>query len=367
MQIRNQTRSSSDIIGMDIQSATGEKIGEIRDMFIDMETGRIVAVVASTGRFLDAGDQNSLLSTDDLRFDGDKKHLRSDLQKEHLLTAPRYRKDDRAGFDHVRPLGESGKARYAASNSANNPGEGNPYARNFGVRGSTEPRTENPQVSNRWADQRGIEGSPDYRVASELALSTLVGMDVENRAGDSVGKVDKVYLDLEGGQVSGAVVSTGGFLGIGAHQNVLALNEFDYNAESKKLVVDMDRDQLRSAPTYKSDDTSWHVALRERSKRQTDRLETTRTSATTTPDRLTVFNQGNSRAETKMTADIRSAIRANSDMSSRANNVTIITQNERVLIRGDVDSATEKAAVEAIARGKAGALNVTSELVVRSR
>lgn len=342
-QTHNQLRTSSEIVGMEIQSATGEKIGEADDLFIDMESGEIIAVVASTGGLPGTGAQRSLLSSEDVRFDGDKSHLKSNLTKEQLESAPRYREGETAGFDKVRRVGE------LEENSR--------------------------QASNRNADsQHDSEGKPVQHEAKNLAATELVGMKIENGAGEEVGSVDRVYVDLEGGQVLGVVVSTGGFLGIGAHQNVLALNEFDYNAGEEKLSVEMTREQLRSAPVYKKDDSSWHAALRERSIRNAERNTSVRTSAETVSasaesgsDDLTVLNQGNSPEETKMTADIRSAIRDNDTMSSRANNVTIITQGNKVLLRGDVDSASEKTAVEGMARGLAGNENVTSELAVLSR
>lgn len=498
----NQPRSSSDIIGMDIQSATGEKIGQIDDLIIDMESGKIVAVVVSTGGLLGAGARNSLLSTEDIRFGGEAKHLRTDLTRAQLQAAPRYRQGETSSFENIRPLGESAEARrqagdrrqvtaqsdgqrrselatastrpvtetsrqseadrartdsrsaaYLGDADSSESGQAQRHAevrgpvtaqsdnhrRNYqeidatqhsaasGGTAQTTRQTEADRVraesraaadqrdmdgrqsaetraqadarraaaapSNRnvtettrqtdadrtrtdsWAaGQREEDGMPVGSMANRMALTDLVGMKVENRAGENIGSIDKLYVDLEGGQVVGAVVSTGGFLGMGVHQNILSLSEFDYNAGEDTLRVDMNREQLRSAPTYKKDDSSWHAVLRERSDRGNDRVATARTGrdtvarpAQTDSSRPTVFIQGNSSAETKMTADIRSAIRANKTMSSRANNVTIITQNTKVLLRGNVDSESEKTAIEAIARSHAGNQNVTSELVVRSR
>lgn len=440
IQLRNQTRSSSDIIGMDIQSATGEKIGQVNDFFFDMESGKIVAVVTSTGGLLGTGGQSNLLSPEDVRFDGEKKHLRTDLTKEQLQSAPRYREGDTSQFDNVRPLGESAKARHLSANRGAATGqsvdrtgdrEETSATRHSATnreaddtRGDSEVTAYLHDTDRNRADSSGTARAEDrnradarlfsggassadgrtradsdgsvratdhtradsavyhrdedakqgYSAARSLAASDLVGMNIENSAGDNIGSIDKLYLDLEGGQVIGVVVSTGGFLGMGAHQNVLALNELKHNAVEKTLRVDMNREQLRTAPTYKKDDSSWHAALRQRSDRNAERIGAVRTSTETTPraaqpdsGKATVFNQGNSSAETKMTADIRSAIRENNNMSIRANNVTIITQDKKVLLRGDVDSASEKTAIEGIARGKAGDLNVTSELVVRTR
>ncbi len=385
VQTINQLRSSSKIIGMDILSATGDKVAQVDDLFIDMESGRILAVVASTGGLLGTGGDRSLMSAEDVRFDAEKEHLRTDLTKEQLKSTPPFRKGDTPEFHNVRPLGESARARRQSESSgavrrqsderARNPETIGASQQSGARRGETEVTRQSEAARTRAdssgaANQRDADGRQMRSATTSMAATDLVGMDVHNRAGDKVGAIDKLYLDLEGGQVIGVVVSTGGFLGMGAHHNVLALNELDYNAGEETVHVNLSRAQLRSAPTYKEGDSSWHAAVRERSERIAALRVTTGTPSRTAQsdsNSPTAFSQGNSSTETKMTADIRRAIRDSDNMSTRANNVTIITQEDKVLLRGDVDSEREKMAIEALARGKAGVENVTSELVVRTR
>lgn len=356
MQTPKQYKASSDIIGIDIQTADGEKVASVENLYIDMNSGEILAVVTSTGGILGAGGQQSLISTKDVRFDAENKHLRTSLTKEQLQAAPRYRTGERTAFDEVTATGVTTDNRYNPAN------RGRPHSQDMldGRHVKTDRTQDHAHSANK----------------KQISAKDLVGMDVENRAGDKIGSIDKLYLDLEGGQVLGVVVSTGGFLGMGAHQNVLALNDLDYSAGDKKLRVDMTREQLRAAPTYKQDDVSWHASLLERFKSNAERLgssirKSTESAAssmqTHASESPAVFKQGNSSAEKKMTADIRSAIHDSDNAATRANNVTIMTQDKKVMLRGEVGTTSEKSAIEKIARDKAGHQNVVSELVVRNR
>jgi len=48
-----------------------------------------------------------------------------------------------------------------------------------------------------------------------LAASTLTGDSVQNSSRESLGKVDEIMIDIASGKVAYAVLSFGGFLGMG--------------------------------------------------------------------------------------------------------------------------------------------------------
>src|SRR5580704_7263924 len=53
------------------------------------------------------------------------------------------------------------------------------------------------------------------RIRRVLAAGTLTGDRVRNRAGEDLGKIEEIMLDVGSGRVAYAVLSSGGFLGIG--------------------------------------------------------------------------------------------------------------------------------------------------------
>lgn len=77
---------------------------------------------------------------------------------------------------------------------------------------------------------------------------------------------------------------------------------------------------------------------------------------------LTPLDQGNSQADVDTTAQIRKEIMADSDMTTNAKNVKIITLNGHVTLRGPVNTADEKVRIGEIADRIANAGNVDNQL-----
>lgn len=80
---------------------------------------------------------------------------------------------------------------------------------------------------------------------------------------------------------------------------------------------------------------------------------------------LTPLDQGSSKSDTQITAQIRKEIVATKNMSVNAQNVKIITQNGKVTLRGPVNTAEEKSAIGDIAARFVRSENVVSQLEVK--
>jgi hyperosmotically inducible protein len=65
-----------------------------------------------------------------------------------------------------------------------------------------------------------------------------------------------------------------------------------------------------------------------------------------------------------ITRQIRQEIMSNKDLSTRAHNLTVVTDSGKVTIRGTVPSDAEKSSVEQIARGVSGVSSVTNQVTV---
>jgi hypothetical protein len=88
---------------------------------------------------------------------------------------------------------------------------------------------------------------------SQKMAENIIGMKVQNPQKDSVGKVTDLILDDQN-RVVGAVVSVGGFLGIGDKHVALAWNELQMQGSGSDQVatVNLTKDQLKSAPAFKT-------------------------------------------------------------------------------------------------------------------
>jgi hyperosmotically inducible periplasmic protein len=104
----------------------------------------------------------------------------------------------------------------------------------------------------------------------------------------------------------------------------------------------------------------------DQSSKSTDRDNTGVNQRDTNDDKQTSFDQSNSQADTELVANLRSSILEIDDLSINGRNIKIITNEGRVVLRGPVDSAAERDAIEKVAKEVAGADNVKSELEVEN-
>lgn len=79
----------------------------------------------------------------------------------------------------------------------------------------------------------------------------------------------------------------------------------------------------------------------------------------------TPMDQGGSEADRTITQNVRKML-TDSNLSSDAKNVKVITANGVVTLRGPVENADEKAAVERIASSVPGVTSVDNQLDVKS-
>ena len=75
-------------------------------------------------------------------------------------------------------------------------------------------------------------------------------------------------------------------------------------------------------------------------------------------------DQSNSSADLKITQAIRQALMKDSELSTTAKNIKIITDNGQVTLRGPVKNAQEKAKIDELARSAAGGAKIVDQLDV---
>jgi hypothetical protein len=83
-----------------------------------------------------------------------------------------------------------------------------------------------------------------------IAAEKVNGTAVYNRQGERLGTIEDVMLDKLSGHVAYAVLSFGGFLGIGERYHPLPWSVLNYDTSLGGYVVDLDRARLEGAPTF---------------------------------------------------------------------------------------------------------------------
>lgn len=86
-----------------------------------------------------------------------------------------------------------------------------------------------------------------------LSANTIIGDSVVNRADEDLGEIDDLMIDLEGGRIRYAVLSFGGFLGMGDKLFAVPLETLTLDAENEQFVLDIDRERLKNAPGFDKD------------------------------------------------------------------------------------------------------------------
>jgi len=83
-----------------------------------------------------------------------------------------------------------------------------------------------------------------------ISSDMVVGTAVYNPQGEHLGSIYNIMVDKISGQVAYAVMSFGGFLGIGESYHPLPWRLLKYDIRQNGYVVDIDRRRLEGAPSY---------------------------------------------------------------------------------------------------------------------
>lgn len=96
-----------------------------------------------------------------------------------------------------------------------------------------------------------------------MGAETLTGDNVVNTAGEDLGKIEKIMLDVGTGRVAYAVLSFGGFLGIGDKLFAIPWSALKLDPLNHRFILDVPQEQLEAAPGFDKDhwptmaDSSW--------------------------------------------------------------------------------------------------------------
>jgi sporulation protein YlmC with PRC-barrel domain len=87
-----------------------------------------------------------------------------------------------------------------------------------------------------------------------IASDRVEGTAVYARNGDRLGTIKNFMVGKRSGQVEYAVMSFGGFLGIGDDHYPLPWDQLSYQPDFGGYVVDVTKEQLKDAPHYGASD-----------------------------------------------------------------------------------------------------------------
>jgi hypothetical protein len=83
-----------------------------------------------------------------------------------------------------------------------------------------------------------------------ISTDKVAGTNVYNTSGDTLGAIHDLMIDKATGKVAYALMSFGGFLGIGNQYHPLPWSLLKYDTSLGGYVVNLDKRQLEGSPAY---------------------------------------------------------------------------------------------------------------------
>ena len=308
-----QQISADDLIGSDVYSAQDENIGSVGDVLLT-EDGQVDAIVVDVGGFLGMGANEVALGMDDLELMSDGQgnlYVYSPYTQEQLEGSPQY---DQATWteqrDEQRVTGDMAAQQQPAEQdtaaqdgqmaaeqtqdgqmAADQTGEAGMAGENVVADGGTvivQSDEQSFQLSFeiRHAGQDGAQvgaaqdGQMDQQAAvdgeqaeagvdqtetaavdrgqmeavdmQQVRADDLIGSDVYGANDDNIGNIGDILL-TEDGSFDAIIVDVGGFLGIGAREVALSLDEVEFMRDQNEnwyVYTGYTQEQLEAAPEY---------------------------------------------------------------------------------------------------------------------
>lgn len=212
--------------------------------------------------------------------------------------------------------------------------------------------------------------------ADSWRASQVMGTTVKNAADETVGKVEDLVLNMKTGEIIAVVVSSGGFLGIADTLSAVPLTALRYDSTVKAFKTGLTNAQLGKAPQFKTN--AWpdynKATSIEALRSYRDSIggdvsapdNTVQNEKEMNKNAVNPADQGNSEKDVQITKDIRSSI-MDKDLSFNAKNIKIITRNERVTLKGVVESTAEHQIILKIAENYTSTTNITDDLKVNAK
>jgi sporulation protein YlmC with PRC-barrel domain len=83
-----------------------------------------------------------------------------------------------------------------------------------------------------------------------MGAETLIGNDVCDPKGESLGDIKEIMLDMRSGKVGYAVLAFGGFMGLGEKLFAVPWTALTLDTENKRFTLNVEKDRLKQAPGF---------------------------------------------------------------------------------------------------------------------
>ena len=287
----NGAAKASDLIGMTVKNYQDEKLGKVNNLAVDVESGRIVQVIVSTGGFLGLGDTLTAVPPGALHHDVAQKVLHLDADKEKLKNAPKFdiakwdestqsnqvtevyafygeqpyfvadRDEDRTGTTATSadiklvqglPRHQDGTFNTDGGRPVENVRNAEAVNKVAETQNTLSTRNPDGTWTREYSPNRHGKDASGCNLGFVQMASKIIGTSVMNRQDEKLGKVENLMVDLASGRIVAVIVSSGGFLGMGDELSAIPPTALSFNTQRDTLQLDTTKEALNVAPHFKA-------------------------------------------------------------------------------------------------------------------
>ena len=88
-----------------------------------------------------------------------------------------------------------------------------------------------------------------------LSATSLIDTNVVNKQGEDIGELEELMIDLNSGRVSYAVLSFGGFMGMGDKLFAIPWQAFTVDTDEEQLILNVEKETLKNSEGF--DKNNW--------------------------------------------------------------------------------------------------------------
>lgn len=236
---------AAELIGQDIENAAGEDVGEVNSVILGQD-GKVEAVIVGVGGFLGLGERDVAIDWNDLSFGNNGEQIVANITREQLEQMPEYEfaDDQRRGTAFQNDVATRPAAPEAREQMAARPAMPAEPRGEMAVGAAGTQRADSAAVE---AKQQAAAAQPMDQLG-EMSAEQVIGKDVVNLRGEDVGEVEDIVLDQD--KAVFAVISVGGFLGMGDKNVAVPVKELKLGENDVIMMSETTEEQLENMPAY---------------------------------------------------------------------------------------------------------------------
>ena len=236
----HDTNKASTLLGLQVSNHSGEKLGKLADLVIDLPSSQLVYAVVAVGGFIGIGEKYIALPPNVLSVARDGRSLLLDADKEALRHAPGFAASNAADLTNQSAV--ASVYDFYGKKFPRPPGE-----TNFAQLAANQPHKAG-QIDREINEAAGSENPKkdlNFFKVTELIGMTVVGGNTRRVAG-----IRDLAVDLKTQQALYVVLSSGGFLGTGERLYAVPCFAFSQTGDAKLLSFNLPIETFNQATAF---------------------------------------------------------------------------------------------------------------------